>query len=94
MAGSGCCIGAARHPQRGLLRHVGPIFRTTPTFLATLGAVARRFFRDKDNIVETIAQSGNPSALAVLTAFLEDRLFAGNQNQMVVIVKPGEEGRH
>src|SRR5579871_6191519 len=62
------------------------------TFLATLGQLRDASFDDKDNIVETIAQSGNPSAEAVLTALLEDRLYARNQDQMVVIAKPGEEG--
>ena len=48
-------------------------------FLATLGELRDASFDDKDKIVERLAQSGHPSVRAVLTAFLEDRLYFRNQ---------------
>jgi urea transport system permease protein len=44
-------------------------------------------FDDKDKLVDQLAQSGHPSARAVLTALLEDRLYYRNDNQAVFLLK-------
>ncbi len=71
----------------------GLIYAQSPSdasFLSTLGELRTASFDDKDKIVERLAESGHPSVRAVLTALLEDRLFFRNQDQKVVIIKPGE----
>jgi urea transport system permease protein len=71
----------------------GLIYAQSPgdaNFLSTLGELRTASFDDKDKIVERLAESGHPSVRAVLTALLEDRLFFRNQDQKVVIIKPGE----
>jgi urea transport system permease protein len=74
-------------------RSAGPLYAQSPndaSFLATLGELRTASFDDKDKIVQRLAESGHPSVRAVLTALLEDRLFFRNQDQKVVIIKPGE----
>ena len=75
-------------------RSVGPLYAQSSTdrdFLSTLGELRNASFDDKYTIVDRIAQSGNPNAEAVLTAFLQDRLYFRNQDQMIFLVKAGEE---
>ena len=47
--------------------------------------------RDKASIAERLGQSGHPSVRAVLTAFLQDRLYFRNSDQKVFIVKAADE---
>ena len=56
-------------------------------FLASLGELREAAFADKETIVERLSKTGHPSVRAVLTAFLEDRLYFRNEDQRVVIVK-------
>jgi urea transport system permease protein len=75
-------------------RSVVPVYAQSPgdaTFLATLGELRNAAFDDKDKIIDRIAASGHPSVRAVLTAFLEDRLYYRNQDQKIFLAKPGEE---
>jgi urea transport system permease protein len=60
------------------------------SFLSMLGELREASYSDKANIVERLSQSGHPSVRAVLTAFLEDRLYFRNDNQKVVIAKSAE----
>jgi len=76
-------------------RSIVPVYAQSPSdanFLATLGELRNATFDDKDKIVDRLAQSGHPSVRAVLTAFLEDRLYFRNRDQKIFFVKPGEEG--
>jgi urea transport system permease protein len=59
-------------------------------FLAALGELREATYSDKANIVERLSQTGHPSVRAVLTAFLEDRLYFRNDNQKVFISKSAE----
>jgi urea transport system permease protein len=59
-------------------------------FLSTLGELREASYSDKPAIVERLSQSGHPSVRAVLTAFLEDRLYFRNSDQKVFIVKSAE----
>jgi len=75
-------------------RSVGPLYAQSSTdrdFLSTLGELRNASFDDKYTIVDRIAQSGNPNAEAVLTAFLQDRLYFRNQDQIIFLAKAGEE---
>ena len=56
-------------------------------FLAVLGELGDASFLDKEHIVERLSRSGHPSTRAVLTAFLEDRLYFRAKDRKVVIVK-------
>src|SRR5947208_16856539 len=60
------------------------------SFLAMLGELREATYSDKANIVERLSQSGHPSVRAVLTAFLEDRLYYRNDNRKVFIGKSAE----
>src|ERR1700730_14638481 len=61
------------------------------SFLATLGELREATYSDKASIVERLSQSGHPSVRAVLTAFLEDRLYFRNIDQKVFVVKLADE---
>lgn len=61
------------------------------SFLSTLGKLREATFADKENIIEQLSQSSHPSVRAVLTAYLEGRLYFRNQDQKVFLVKPGEQ---
>src|SRR5258708_7627183 len=72
---------------------VAPLTAQSPkdsSFLATLGELREATYSDKASIVERLSQSGHPSVRAVLTAFMEDRLYFRNDDQKVFIVKPAE----
>ena len=60
-------------------------------FLVSLGQLRDASFDDKEKIIDQLAQSGHPSVRAVLTAFVEDRLYYRNQDQKIFIAKPGAE---
>ena len=75
-------------------RSTGPLYAqplSDSGFLAALGELPDAGFDDKYRIVEQLAQSGHPSARAVLTALLEDRLYCRTQDKKVFLVKPGPE---
>ncbi len=50
-------------------------------FLATLGELREADYSTKASIVERLGQGGHPSVRAVLTAFMEDRLYFRNDDQ-------------
>jgi len=60
------------------------------SLLATLGELREASYADKAGIVERLGQSVHPSVRAVLTAFLEERLYFRNNDQKVFIVKSAE----
>ena len=60
------------------------------SFRATLGELREADFEVKQAIVERLTQTGHSSIRAVLTAFLEDRLYFRNDDQKVVLVKSTE----
>ena len=60
-------------------------------FRAALGELREASFADKEAIVEQLVASGHASARAVLTRFLEDRLFVRTADQSVFIVKSADE---
>jgi len=59
-------------------------------FLATLGELREATYSDKASIVERLSQGGHPNLRAVLTAFLEGRLYFRNGDQQVFILKSAE----
>lgn len=76
------------------IRTVGPIYAEAPSdadFLATLGELRNATFAEKEKIVEKLGQSSHPTVRAVLTAFLEDRLYFRNNGQEVLLVKSAPE---
>jgi len=60
-------------------------------FLTTLGALPDASFLDREAMVGRLAQSGHPSARAVLTALVEDRLFLRTADRQVFVVKSIDE---
>jgi urea transport system permease protein len=72
---------------------VVPAYAQSPndaTFLSTVGELREATYSDKESIVERLSKSGHPSVRAVLTAFLEDRLYFRNNDQKVFIVKSAD----
>jgi len=80
----------------GLLLAFGgpvPVYAQSPndaSFLSTLGELREASYSDKASIAERLSQTGHPSVRAVLTAFLEDRLYFRNSDQKVLIVKEAD----
>ena len=71
-------------------RSAGPLNAQSPSdanLLVLLGQLRDASFEDKDKIVDQVVQSGHPNARAVLTALLEDRLYARNADMKVFLVK-------
>ena len=60
-------------------------------FVATLGELREASYPDKAKIVDRLSESGHPSADAVLTAFLEDRLYFRTADQKIFIVKSADD---
>jgi urea transport system permease protein len=60
------------------------------TFLSTLGELREATFTDKEDIVARLSKTRHPGTQAVLTAFLEDRLYFQNEDQKVFLVKSTE----
>ncbi len=70
-----------------------PVHAQSPndlTFLSTLGELREADYSTKASIVEKLTQGGHPSVRAVLTAFMEDRLYFRNSDQKIFIVKSAE----
>jgi urea transport system permease protein len=75
-------------------RSAGPVYAQSSsdaTFVTTLGQLREAAFDEKEKLVEQLVQSAHPNARAVLTAFLEGRLYYRNQDQKIFLIKPGEE---
>ena len=75
------------------LRAVTPVAAQSvdnSTFLATLGELREASYSDKEAIVERLSKTGHPSVRAVLTAFLDDRLYFRNSDQQVFVVKSAD----
>jgi urea transport system permease protein len=60
------------------------------SFLSTLGELREASYSDKGSIAERLSQTGHPSVRAVLTAFMEDRLYYRNSDQKVFIVNTAD----
>jgi urea transport system permease protein len=56
------------------------------SFVSMLAELREASYSDKATIAEKISQAGHPSVRAVLTAFLEDRLYFRSSDQKVFIV--------
>lgn len=77
----------------GSLGSTAPLFaqpQSDDAFLSALGELREASYADKANIVERLSQGGHPSVSAVLTAFLEDRLFFRNADQKIFITKSAD----
>jgi urea transport system permease protein len=59
-------------------------------FLSLLAELREASYADKANIAERLSQTGHSSARAVLTAFLDDRLYFRNDDQKVFIAKAAD----
>jgi urea transport system permease protein len=59
-------------------------------FLSTLGELREASYSDKATIAERLSQTGHPSVRAVLTAFMDDRLYYRNGDQKVFLVKKAD----
>jgi urea transport system permease protein len=59
-------------------------------FLSALGELREASYTDKAAIAERLSQTGHPSVRAVLTAFLEDRLYFRNSDQKIFVVKSAD----
>jgi len=70
-----------------------PTFAQSPDapFSAMLGELREAGYADKEAIVDRLGQSGHSSTRAVLTAFLEDRLYFRASDQRVFIVKSNDD---
>ena len=60
-------------------------------FLAAIGGLREASFPDKEAIVNTLSESGHPSARPVLSALLEDRLYVRTSDQKTFIAKSADE---
>jgi urea transport system permease protein len=72
---------------------VAPIRAQSPQdarFVSTLGELREASYSDKAKIAERLSQTGHSSVRAVLTAFLESRLYYRNNDQKVFIVKTAD----
>ena len=59
--------------------------------LTTLGQLRDASFDDKEKIIDQLAASNHPSVRAILTSFLQGRLYYRNQDMQVVLIKQGDE---
>ena len=60
------------------------------SFLSTLGELREADYSAKAGIIERLSQGAHPSVRAVLTAFMEDRLYFRNDDQRVFLVKAAD----
>ena len=60
------------------------------SFLSTLGELREASYSDKASIAERLSQTGHPSVRAVLTAFLEQRLYFRSSDNKIFIVKAAD----
>ena len=63
---------------------------TDEVLLTSLAELREASFADKEAIAERLLASGHPSARAILTALLEDRLYLRSQDQKLFIVKASD----
>ena len=61
-------------------------------FRAGLHALPEAAFSEKETIIDQLIATGHPSLRAILTALLEDRLYARSSDATVVVVKSTAEG--
>jgi urea transport system permease protein len=75
-----------------LVATLPPASAQTPddTLRSTLAGLNEASYPDKEAIVATLSDAGHPGTRDVLTAFLEDRLYARNADKMVFIVRTAE----
>ncbi len=68
------------------------VFAQSPgeTFLAALGELREASFADKEAIAERLVATGHPGAGGLLTAWLEDRLFATADGTVVIVARNDE----
>lgn len=64
------------------------------TFESELNQLRDADYSDKAKIVEELSHSGHKGVRAVLTAFIEDRLFYRNSDQKVFVVKSADADPH
>ena len=60
------------------------------TLRSTLAGLGEASYPDKETIVTTLSEAGHTGTRDVLTAFLEDRLYARNADKVVFIVRTAE----
>ena len=60
-------------------------------FLIAIGGLREASFPDKEAIVNTLSESGHPSARPVLSALLEDRLYVRTSDRKTFIAKSADE---
>ena len=72
---------------------VAPASAQTPdeTLRSTLARLSEASFSDKEAIVTEVSESKHPSANALLTAFLDDRLYTRQSDQAVFIVESADQ---
>ena len=78
-----------------LLLAVSTAAAQTPdeAFGALLTELEAASFLDKERLAEQLASTGHASALPVLTALIEDRLYVRNDDRRVVIADASDESR-
>jgi len=59
-------------------------------FVSMLGELREATYTNKASIAERLIQDGHPNVRAVLTAFLEDRLYFRNDDQKVLLAKSAD----
>jgi urea transport system permease protein len=74
------------------LAAVRPLAAQTPdeAFRTTLAGLSEASYPDKEAIVTRLIEGGHPSTNAVLTAFLEDRLYVRQRDAAVFIVQSAD----
>ena len=81
------CIAAARQP--GCWPCIRPIAERCELPRDARRVARRVVSTTRTKIIDRLVQSGHPNVRAVLTAFLEDRLYFRNDDQKVFLVKSG-----
>jgi urea transport system permease protein len=84
------CGAAALHAQSPHAQSSNAQSSNDTAFLSTLGELREASYSDKADIAERLSQSGHPGVGAVLTAFLEDRLYFRNSDQKLFLTKTAE----
>ena len=76
-----------------MLVAVGPAAAQTAddAFLASLAELADAGFADKETILQKMAASGHPGVAGILTAMLEDRLYARGSDRRVFITTSADD---
>jgi urea transport system permease protein len=84
------CGVVALHAQSSHAQSSNAQSSNDTAFLSTLGELREASYSDKAGIAERLSQSGHPGVGAVLTAFLEDRLYFRNSDQKLFLTKTAE----